>query len=44
MSEPVTADVTTPILAASEAAASGLLPSWDEARAFYRTLDRQEGR
>ena len=35
-------DLDAPTL--SEAAASGLLPSWDEARAFYRTLDRQEGR
>ena len=35
-------DLDAPTL--SEAAASGLLPSWDEARAFYQTLDRQEGR
>lgn len=32
-------DVEAPSLA--EAAAAGLLPSWDECTAFYRTLDRK---
>lgn len=35
-------DLDAPTL--GEAAGSGLLPSWDDARAFYQTLDRQEGR
>ena len=35
-------DTSAPTL--SEAAASGLLPTWDDMRAFYSTLDQKEAR
>ncbi len=42
--EPLLSPKDTDAPGLSEAAASGLLPTWDEARAFYSTLTKREDR